>query len=106
MNFFDNYIINFEKARRKLIFLGNLVDCLCSPDLEFMVSNVGHMYCHNFSLELVTKVRGCKGEGQEGSPGVTFHAPDNVRECVKNEPSHSQVNSHVGNWSPDGLSNF
>jgi hypothetical protein len=31
------------------------------------------------------------------------------RECKKvlgNEPSHSQVNSHVGSWSPNGLPNL
>jgi hypothetical protein len=32
-----------------------------------------------------------------------------LRECMKvwkNEPSHSQVSSHFGNWSPNGVPNF
>jgi hypothetical protein len=36
--------------------------------------------CRNLSLGLVTKARACKGAGQEGSPGVTFHVPKSVRE--------------------------
>jgi hypothetical protein len=29
----------------------------------------------------MTKVRACKVAGQEGSPGVTLHAPRSVRKC-------------------------
>ncbi len=29
----------------------------------------------------MTKTRACEGAGQKGSPGVTFHAPRNAREC-------------------------
>jgi hypothetical protein len=29
-----------------------------------------------------------------------------VQRVWRNEPSHSQVNSHFGSWSPNGLSNF
>jgi hypothetical protein len=61
--------------------------------------------CRNLSLGLATKARACKGEGQEGNLGVTSHAPGSVGEC-ENEHSHSQVNSHFGSWSPDGLSNL
>jgi hypothetical protein len=34
--------------------------------------------CHNPSLGFMTKARACKGVGQEGSLGITFHAPGNV----------------------------
>ncbi len=44
MRKFDNYIVNFERARRKLIFLGNLVDCLYSLDLEFVAPSASHMW--------------------------------------------------------------
>jgi hypothetical protein len=37
--------------------------------------------CHNPSLGLATKAKACKGEGQEGSMGVTSHVPKNVGEC-------------------------
>jgi len=29
----------------------------------------------------VTKARGCKVTGQEGSPGIIPHAPKSAREC-------------------------
>jgi len=31
--------------------------------------------------------------------------PSGVQKNVKKEPSHSQVNSHFGSWSPGGLPN-
>jgi hypothetical protein len=37
--------------------------------------------CRNPSLEFMTKARACKGVGQEGSSGVTFHAPRSVGKC-------------------------
>jgi hypothetical protein len=43
--------------------------------------------CHNPSLGLTTKARACKGEGQEGSPRVTFHAPRSVEECEGMNPT-------------------
>jgi len=38
-------------------------------------------FCRNLNLGLTTKARACKGACQEGSPGVTFHAPWSVGEC-------------------------
>jgi len=38
-------------------------------------------HCHNPSFRLVTKAKACKVVGQEGSPGVTFHALGSVRKC-------------------------
>ncbi len=29
----------------------------------------------------MTKVKACKGAGQEGSLGVTFHTPESAKEC-------------------------
>jgi len=37
--------------------------------------------CHDSSFRLVTRARGCKVTGQEGSPGVMPHAPGSAREC-------------------------
>jgi hypothetical protein len=45
----------------------------------------------------------CEPKGKPGSHISCF------RECKRvwgNEPSHSQVNSHFGNWSPHGLPNL
>ncbi len=37
--------------------------------------------CRNPSLGLTTKARACKGAGQEGSLGITFHALGSVGKC-------------------------
>jgi len=51
--------------------------------------------CRNPSLGLVTKAKACKVMGQEGSPGVTSHAPGSVGKCEGRNPH-----------TPSGLSNF
>jgi hypothetical protein len=56
--------------------------------------------CRNPSLGLATKARGCKVAGQVGDPGA-LHMLPGVQRVWRNEPSHSQVNSHVGSWSPN-----
>ncbi len=51
--------------------------------LPNMLLNFQHVFCHNPSLGLATKVRDCKVVGQEGSLGVMPHAPgsqESVRE--------------------------
>jgi hypothetical protein len=62
--------------------------------------------CHNPNLRLGIKARACEGTGQEGSLGVTCHAPRECKRVWGNEPSHSQVNAHFRSWSPDGLLNL
>jgi hypothetical protein len=57
-------------------------------------------YCHNPSLGLGTKARGCKVAAQVGDPGA-LHMLPGVQRVWGNEPSHSQVNSHVGSWTPE-----
>jgi len=42
---------------------------------------------------IVTKVRAYKGACQEGSPGVTSHAPKSVKEC-------EGTNLHTHKWAP------
>jgi hypothetical protein len=49
--------------------------------------------CRNPSLGLATKVRACKGVGQEGSPRITSHAPRNVGKC-------EGMNLHTPKWTP------
>ncbi len=46
-----------------------------------------------------------KGAGQE-DPGESHHILPGVLESVRDEPSHSQDNSHFGRWSPGGLPKF
>jgi hypothetical protein len=67
-----------------------------------------HYDCRNLSLRLVTKAKACKGASQEWSPRISFHAPERLRiwENGGIEPPHSQVNSHFGSWSHDGLPNL
>jgi hypothetical protein len=44
-------------------------------------------WCRNPNLGLTTKARACKGEGQEGSSGVTSHALGSVEECEGMNPT-------------------
>jgi hypothetical protein len=53
--------------------------------LYTLSTNISQM-CHNPSLGLVIKVRACKCAGQEGSAGITSHAPESVRECEGMNP--------------------
>ncbi len=53
---------------------------------------LGVQECHDFSLELATKVKACKGAGQEWSLGVTFHDPENVGKC-------EGMNPHTPKWT-------
>jgi hypothetical protein len=55
--------------------------------------------CRNPSLGLTTKARGCKVVAQEGDQ-KSLHMLPGMHKMWGNEPSHSQVNSHVGSWSP------
>ncbi len=42
--------------------------------------------CHNLSLGFTTKARVCKVVSQEGSLGVTPHAPGSVGKCEGMNP--------------------
>jgi hypothetical protein len=53
-------------------------------------------YCRNLSLGLATKARACKVTGQEGSPGVTLHAPESVGECEGMNPHTPKGVSTLG----------
>jgi len=46
---------------------------------------------YNPRFGLATKLKACKGVGQEGSSGVTFHAPGRVGEC-------EGMNLHTPKW--------
>jgi len=52
--------------------------------------------CHNLSLGLTTKARACKVANQEGSLGVTPHAPGSVRKCEGMNPHTSKRASTLG----------
>jgi hypothetical protein len=56
---------------------------------------VGGGECRNLSLGFATKEKKV----------TRVRAKKSVREC-EDEDSHSQVNSHFGNWSPSEFSNF
>jgi len=63
------------------------------------------LHCRNPSLGLATKVKGLQGCGPRQSPWVAFSCLWECKRMWGKEPSHSQVNSHVGSWSPGGLPN-
>jgi len=44
----------------------------------------------------MTRTRACKVAGQKGSPGVTPHAPKNVRKCKGLNPHTSKGASTLG----------
>jgi hypothetical protein len=58
------------------------------PNLSKSLSQIEEVMdqCCNLNLRLVIKTRACKGAGQEGSPGVTSHAPGSVGECEGMNP--------------------
>jgi hypothetical protein len=65
----------------------------------------GGRKCRNPNLGLTTKARGYKVAGQVRDPGA-LHMLPGVQRVWGNEPSHSQVNSHVGSWSPERTPEF
>jgi hypothetical protein len=64
------------------------------------------MKCCNPSLGLATKARAYKVVSQEGSLGVTSHAPRSARGCEKINPHTPNGTPTLGSWSPGGLPNF
>ncbi len=52
-----------------------------------------HMWCHDLSIGLTTKVRAYECVGQKWSPRVTFHAPESVKGC-------EGMNPHTRKWTP------
>jgi hypothetical protein len=44
----------------------------------------------------MTKARACKGAGQEGSPGATFHAPRSVGKCEGMNPHTLKATPTLG----------
>jgi hypothetical protein len=58
-------------------------------DVHWFISNI----CHNPNLGFTTKARACKGVGQHGSSGVTFHAHGSVGKC-------EGMNLHTPKWVP------
>jgi len=69
----------------------SLLDC-CKKNkkLNFNASrlwlNVSEFTCRNPNLRLITKAKACKGAGQDGSSGVTSHAPGSAGECEDMNP--------------------
>jgi hypothetical protein len=55
------------------------------------------------ALGLRPRQGGCKVAGQEGG-WESHHMLSRVQRVWENEPSHSQMNSHCGSWSPKWIS--
>jgi hypothetical protein len=79
---------------------------------EISFNIVGHgmdliveVFCHNLNLGLATKTKACESAGQEWTWESHFMF-SKVQESWKNEPPHSQVNSHFGSWSPNRFLNL
>ncbi len=54
---------------------------------------ISYLLCRNPSLGLATKARACKGAGQKGSPRITYHAPESVRDCKGMNPHKAKFKS-------------
>jgi len=63
-----------------LFVLKRCTSFVSGSNLIFMLSRQ-QWCCRNPSLGLATKERACKVASQEGSPGVTSHAPRSAKEC-------------------------
>jgi len=69
------------------------------PRGHFFLGNLTKQtLCHNLSLRFMTKARVCKVAGQEGSPGVTLHAPRSVRKCEGMNPHTPKGASTLRVW--------
>jgi hypothetical protein len=66
--------IFLELLVTKLFFFGN------------NVIEIFYNMCHNLTLRLTTKAGACNGVGQEGSLGITTHAPGSVKESEGMNP--------------------
>jgi hypothetical protein len=102
----ENNTSKCQKTKHKAIITSSIITnvflkCEALQKIP-LCSNVVHSklcVCRNPSFGLATKARGCKVAGQVGDPGA-FHMLPGAQRVWGNEPSHSQVNSHVGSWSP------
>jgi hypothetical protein len=65
--------------------------------LQLTISYVATLALGSRPKQGVVRLR-AKRETQE-----SLHMFPGVQRVWRNEPSHSQVNSHVGNWTPNGL---
>jgi len=60
------------------------------------ISTIRNTKCLNPSLGLTTKAGACKVAGQEGSLGVTHHAPESVGKCEGMNPHTPKGASTLG----------
>jgi hypothetical protein len=68
------------------IFINNML----TKKITFTL--LGVQECHDFNLGFTTKIKACKGAGQEWNLGVTFHDLGNVEEC-------EGMNPHTPKWA-------
>jgi hypothetical protein len=77
-------IVSMELHLKKKMYFKSLIRTISQrrPNTFLHETNFkrGHLCC-NPSLGLATKVKACKGAGQEGSPRVTSHTPGSEKEC-------------------------
>jgi hypothetical protein len=56
--------------------------------------------CCNLNFGFATKAKACKVVSQEGSPGITPHAPGSVRKCEGMNPHTPKGASTLRIWVP------
>jgi hypothetical protein len=75
---------HFEWVKTHLIYIGKYIEVIVNLLLS---SEFIYIVCHNLSLGLMTKARGCEGAGQDWSLGITFHVLRNVGELREWTPT-------------------
>jgi hypothetical protein len=71
-----------------------------------MIILLSHTSCRNFSFGACDENKDLQRCGPKVKPNSHISCSWECRKVWGNEPTHSQVGFHVGNWGHDGLLNF
>jgi hypothetical protein len=89
----------------------NLLQSIFGKGIRYLLNTISkslhqHYFSINPSLGFATKARACKGAGQEGSMGVTFHGLGNVGKCEGMNPRTLKWAPILGFGVPMDFQNF
>jgi hypothetical protein len=83
-----------------------LLECKCLKWARMTHLDIQNTSCHNPSLGLATKAKGVARLRAKRETRESLHMLPGVQRVWGHEPSHSQMNSHVGSWSPKWIPEF
>jgi hypothetical protein len=93
-------LVNLINLMNNVKSYSHRISAQCTKNL--IPSRISKAGCHDPNLGFMTKAKAWKGANHECNLGVTFALP----RVWRNEPTHSQVDFHFGNWKPYGVLNF